>query len=428
MSPSVKYLLICWVCLFSFSIAAQNSRSELEKKRKEIQREIRETEKLITETRKNKSLSLSQLNMLNKKLEERKRLIGNIQSEIGLLNTSIKSSDERIKELETNLGRLKLNYGTLIRRAYMNRKQQSVMLLMLSSKDIHQATRRLYYLKTYNAYLREQASMIRGTQQELSGNLVRLRSDLSSKKVLLGSEEREKTELNQEKKEQELTVSALKKKEQKLRKDLAKKQSDARKVNAEIQRIIEREIARERENALAKAKVERAEARKKAEKAGKPAPVEPAPSAPELRVTPETRAISGRFEANKGRLPWPVDRGVITESFGAHPHPVLKNIVTLNNGIDIATGPAAGVKAIFDGEVSGVISIPGANQALIMKHGEYLTVYGNLEQVRVQRGDRLKAGQVLGTAAPGDTEGRGEAHLEIWKGKNKLNPAEWIAR
>jgi septal ring factor EnvC (AmiA/AmiB activator) len=428
MNRCVKIIVAGWLVLFCLPLNAQNTRGDLEKRRKLIQKEINETERLIRETRKNKTVSLSQLNMLSRKLEERKKLILTVQREISLLSTSIKSNDERIRELQANLDILREKYGRMVRLAYMNRKQQSVLLLVFSAKDVHQAARRLQYLKTYNAYLRAQAGLIKGTQEELSGNIARLTNDLNTKTALLGTEEREKQELSEEKKEQEQTVSELKKKEKTLRKDLAKKQADVRKVNAEIQRVIEREIAREREKAIAGAKAERAAARKKAEKAGKPEPVAPEPSAPEIRVTPEAKAISGRFEANRGRLPWPVDKGAITEGFGPHPHPVLKNIVTFNNGIDIATTSNAGVKAIFDGEVSGVISIPGANQALILKHGEYLSVYGNLETVRVKRGDRIKAGQLIGAAADGDTEGRGEAHLEIWKGKIKLNPSEWIAR
>ena len=419
-------VLFTWLFVVSpVLLWAQGSKKELENKRKQIQKEIRETEQLIADTRKSKKLSIGQLKMLNRKLGERKKLIANIQQEVGMLNTSIQGKDERVKALQGNLELLKETYARMVRRAYMNRKQQSVMLLVLSSNDIHQATRRLYYLKKYNAYLREQANMIRSTQDELNDNIAVLKTDLSNKNQLLGSEEREKKALNIEKTEQEKAVSELKKKENALRKDLARKQADAKKVNAAIQSIIEREIALERERALAKAKAEKAKSPGTAAKApGKTAE----PESSEIRVTPETRAMSGKFEANKGSLPWPVEKGVIQEGFGAHAHPVLKNIVTFNNGIDISTNLNAGVRTIFDGEVSGVISIPGANQAIIIKHGEYLTVYGNLDKVHVKRGDKVKARQVIGTAAAGDIENRGETHLEIWKGRNKLNPAEWIAR
>ncbi|MCB0820667.1 MAG: peptidoglycan DD-metalloendopeptidase family protein, partial [Bacteroidetes bacterium] len=165
--------------------------------------------------------------------------------------------------------------------------------------------------------------------------------------------------------------------------------------------------------------------RKKAIAEGKPVPAE---TESEYRVTPETKALSGKFEANKGKLPWPVSRGVITESFGTHAHPVLKGITTNNNGIDIATSAGATVKAIFDGEVTGVISIPGSNRAVIIKHGEYLSVYSNLASVSVSKGDKVSTGSSVGVADSDGDSGKGEAHLEIWKGKAKLNPEDWIAR
>jgi murein DD-endopeptidase MepM/ murein hydrolase activator NlpD len=144
-------------------------------------------------------------------------------------------------------------------------------------------------------------------------------------------------------------------------------------------------------------------------------------------MTPETAALSGKFEANRGKLPWPVDKGAITETFGTHAHPVLKGITTYNNGIDIATSKNAPVKAIYEGEVMGVVSIPGSGDAILIKHGEYLTVYSNLGRVTVEKGQKVKTGTVIGNAGEND-EGVTEAHLEIWKGKTKLNPALWIAR
>ena len=232
--------------------------------------------------------------------------------------------------------------------------------------------------------------------------------------------------MNIEKKEQEETLSVLKKKEKTLKKDLEKKRADARKLDGSIQRVIEREIAKERSRAEAKSKAKSEAERKKAVSAGKPVPE--TPKEPEMRVTTETRALSGKFESNKGRLPWPVDRGVISESFGTHPHPVLKGISTNNNGINISTSAGASVKSIFAGEVSGVISIPGANMAIIIKHGEYLTVYSNLASASVSKGQKVSARQSIGVADRDDSGNKSEAHLEIWKGKTKLNPADWISR
>jgi septal ring factor EnvC (AmiA/AmiB activator) len=268
--------------------------------------------------------------------------------------------------------------------------------------------------------------MLQQTGKELSEKQKELKINLSQKRDLLGAEEKQEKELSKEKTEQQTTLNNLSKKEKKLKKDLDKKIKEKKSLDREIQKIIEREIALERERARAKAKAEAEAARKKAIAEGKPVPAATPES--EFKITPETKALSGKFEANKGKLPWPVSRGVITESFGTHPHPVLKGIVTNNNGIDIATTPGAPVKAIFDGVVTGVISIPGSNRALILKHGEYLTVYSNLSSVSVNKGDKVNAGDAIGIADVGDDSDKGEAHLEIWKGKTRLNPQEWIAR
>ena len=427
MFRATKYFLIVLIIFGSGLHAyAQTNRSELERRKKALQKEIEITNKLISETKKNKKLSLSQLKILNKKLEDRKRLINTIQQEVNMLSSSIQSDGEKIMELQSELNRLKTSYGKLIRQAYLTRNQESALMLLFSAKDFQQSYKRLYYLRKYNSYRREQALLIEETQRELDGRMKQFKTDLSTKRDLLGSEEREKSELNIEKKEQEQTLSVLKKQEKTLKKDLEKKRADARKLDGLIQRVIEREIAKERSRAEAKSKAKSEADRKKAVSKGKPVPV--TPKEPEMRVTTETRELSGKFESNKGRLPWPVDRGVISESFGTHPHPVLKGISTNNNGINISTNVGASVKAIFAGEISGVISIPGANMAIIIKHGEYLTVYSNLASASVAKGQKVSSGQSIGIADRDDSGNKSEAHLEIWKGKTKLNPADWISR
>lgn len=410
--------------LLSVSGYGQTSRSDLEKKKKRLQKEIEQTNQLINETRKNKTATLEQLQVLNRKLTERKKLIRVIQDEMHLINSSISNTSGRISELEGDLGRLKSSYGKLIRQAFLNRNKESVLMMLYSAQDVQQAYKRLFYLRKYNSYRREQADMIRAASEELSAKRKQLRTDLSMKRDLLGSEEKEQRVLSVEKKEQEATVSTLSKKEKKLKKDLEKKRADSKKLSKEIQKVIEREIAKERERALKESRAKAEAERKKAVAEGRPVPV----AETEMKVSPETRALSGKFEANKGRLPWPVERGVITESFGVHPHPVLKGISTNNNGIDIATPSGASVKAIYEGVVTGVISIPGSNLAVILKHGEYLTVYSNLATVSVSKGDKVSTGQVIGKADDSSDDGKGEAHLEIWKGKIKLDPATWIAR
>ena len=416
--------LVIAFLLLGFTVFGQSSKSELEKRKKALQEEIKQTNQLILETRKNKKSSVTQLKALNAKLANRMKLIGAIQGEINQLSSTITSNAQRIGELNSDLNQLKQTYARLVKRAFMNRNQRSALLLVFSAHSIQQAYKRLYYLKTYSVYRKKQASLLESTRNELDGKLVVLKKDLDTKQVLLGSEQEEKTELSKEKKEQEKALSDLKKKEKSLKKELESKESRKRKLDSEIRKVIEREIARERERAaksVSKATAPKPKSEAVEPKGGKPKP------APELRITPETAALSGKFEANKGRLPWPVDKGVISETFGTHPHPVLKGISTYNNGVDIATSRGAKVKSIFEGEVMGVVAIPGAGSAIILKHGTYLSVYGNLATVSVSKGQKVKTGAALGTTGEND-EGQPEAHLEIWQGKTKLNPTAWIAR
>ncbi len=422
MNRCVRFLLVLLTSLMV--IPVQGQKENLEQRKKALQEEIRQTNQLISETRKNKNASLTQLKALNKKLQDRMRLIGAIQQEINGLSSTISQNSQRIGELQRDLERIRASYAKLVRRAYMTRNQQSALLLVFSASTIQQAYKRLYYLKSYASFRKEQARQIQASQQELDGKVRVLRTDLNTKQQLLGSEVEEKKELSKEKQEREKTVATLSKKEKALRKELSRKEAASKKLDAEIRKVIEREIARER----AAVKAKETASRKSGSTAAKPSAGTAAKTPePALKVSPETAALSGKFEANKGRLPWPVDKGAVTESFGTHPHPVLRGISTVNNGIDIGTTRNARVKAIYDGEVMGVVSIPGSGSAVILKHGEYLSVYSNLASVSVSKGDKLKTGSVIGTAGD-NNEGSPEAHLEIWKGKTKLNPALWIAR
>jgi septal ring factor EnvC (AmiA/AmiB activator) len=420
MNLSVKILLV--VLCFSGLLNAQKNKSELEKQKKALQAEIKETNQLIQETRKNKKASLTQLKALNQKLANRIALIGTIESEIEDLNSTIGVNTHRIADLQVDLERLKFTYARMVRRAYMNRNHRSALLLVFSSQSIQQVYKRLYYLKTYSVYRKEQARRLESTRMQLDGQMQSLQVNLNSKRNLLDSEQVQKNELSQEKKDQEIEINALKKKEQTLKKTLAAKEATKKKLDAEIRKVIEREIARERTAAAKKKEKPKEKGTATASSNTKATPKETV-----LKVTPETAALSGKFEANKGKLPWPVEKGVITETFGNHAHPVLKGITTNNNGIDIATSKDARVKSVYEGEVMGVVSIPGSGSAVLIKHGEYISVYSNLKSTSVAKGQKVKTGQALGTAGENE-DGVPEAHFEIWKEKTKLNPASWLAR
>jgi septal ring factor EnvC (AmiA/AmiB activator) len=420
---------------------AQNKK-ELEKKKSQLQSEIKLTNQLLNETKKNKRLSLNQLVTLNKKINVREELINTIGSEINLLGNQISDNQQRINYLQKELEQLKKEYASMIYHAHKNQSNYDKMMFVFSAEDFNQAFKRLKYFQQYGEYRKNQAALIDSTRKKIYNQNKELEVKKEDKNKLLLNEEEEKQELTKEKKEKEKVLTQLQTKEKQLKKELAKKQSDANKLNAAIKKIIDdelkkareeaREAARlkkkkEKEAAAAAAKIENKNitASKSTKEIEKEAEIEAEVETVELKLTPEAQKLSNNFAANKSKLPWPVAEGIISSSFGEHDHPVLKGIKVKNNGIDISTKNSASTRAVFDGVVSGVISIPGAGKAVIIRHGEYLTVYSNLASVNVGKGDKVKTKQQIGVVLDGDEE-RSEMHFEIWKGSVLLNPAQWI--
>jgi len=304
------------------------------------------------------------------------------------------------------LEELKASYARMVQFAYRSKNSHDRMMFLFSAKDFNQAYLRLKYLQQYSRHRQLQAQKILETKEELQEKILELEQKRKEQQKLLAAQAVEMQNLQKEKDAQNQTVSSLKKKEKELMANL----KEMEKVRTEIQRSIDRMIAEERRKA--------AEA---ARKAGKPV-------SPEPGFTPEETALSENFFQNKGKLPWPSERGVITGTFGEHPHPVLPGIKVKNDGVNIATNQGANARAIFKGTVSGVVSIPGAQQAVIIRHGEYLTVYSNLSEVFVKNGQQVNTLQNIGTISTNSRESKTEIHFQIRKGNTILNPADWLAR
>jgi septal ring factor EnvC (AmiA/AmiB activator) len=427
-------ILLC----FALELSAQ-SKKELEKKKSQLQSEIKVTNQLLNETKKNKRISLNQLVTLNKKIGMREELINTIGSEINLLGNQINDNQQRIYHLQAELDKLKKEYASMIYYAYKNQSNYDKLMFVFSAQDFNQAFKRLKYFQQYSDFRKNQAALIDSTKKKIFEQNEQLQEKKQDKNKLLLNEEDEKQTLTKEKQEKEKVLTQLQSKEKQLKKELAKKQSDANKLNAAIKKIIDDELKRVREEAReaakAKRKKEKEAALAAAKKDNKPVvtktekeeerETEKEVEAAELKLTPEAQKLSNSFAANKSKLPWPVAEGIISSSFGEHEHPVLKGIKVKNNGIDISTKNAAATRAVFDGVVTGVINIPGAGKAVIIRHGEYLTVYSNLASVSVNKGDKVKTKQQIGVVLDGEEE-RSEMHFEIWKGSILLNPAQWI--
>jgi septal ring factor EnvC (AmiA/AmiB activator) len=279
-------------------------------------------------------------------------------------------------------------------------------MFVFSSKDFNQAYKRLKYLEQYNAFRRKQAMEIQAAQDQLTKTLLELENAKKEKESLIDDTKQEAQLLSLEKNVQNKIFTTLKQKEDELKKKLEQQKLADEKLLAAINAIIAEE---------AKLSAERNKTKN------------PKSTTNVFELTPEEKLISDKFEANQGRLPWPTETGVITDSYGEHEHPVLKGIKVKNDGVTISTSTGAYARSIFDGEVSRVISIPGKNKAVIIRHGEYLTVYANLIYVVVNKGDKVKAKQTIGTVfTDQDEDNKTTVDIQIWKGTTKLNPELWL--
>ena len=411
-----KYAILWLALLLVGTPSFSQSKKELEKKRSSLQKEIEDTGKELEKTNKIKTGSLNQLSTLNKQIKKRTELIGVINSEITTLDGRIDESNSNITTLQQKMNQLKQEYAGTIRYAYRNRSTSDIMMFLFSSADFYQAFKRVLFLRQYAEFRKKQRDEIVRTQNALTNNIHDLEDKKTSKEKLLTNKEKEKRTLTEDKQMQEKIVSNMTKREKKLRSDLKEKQKAAEKLSRAIEALIKKEMEA---------------ARKKAELASKKKGVKPeAKKVTEASVftsTPELKKLSVGFENNKGRLPWPVEQGVITGYYGRHQHPLWKDVYTNNNGIDISTSKNASARSIFDGKVSSIVSIPGAGKAVIIRHGEFLTVYSNLSEVFVKTGDDITTRQRIGSVITDTEEEKTELHLEIWRGSTRLDPSDWIA-
>jgi septal ring factor EnvC (AmiA/AmiB activator) len=416
LSKKSLFLAVIFSMLLGISnlYAQSQTKEDLQKKKQQLANEIAQTSKILKETQKNKKATLAQLDALRKQILMRERLINTISSEIKNLDGQIGNTNSEIDQLQAELEQLKKEYAAMIRFAFRNQSSYNKLMFVFAAQNFNQAYKRLKYLQQFSEYRQRQAKYIEEAQRKLEIKRQELEVNKKEKNGLLIEEQVEKVILGKEKSEQEKMAKQLSAKESTLRKQLQAKQAQSRKLDNQIQAIIKKEIeaARKKAEAEAKAKGQTVSGDKN--------------SSSNLTLTPEAKALSNQFNANRGKLPWPVEKGTIMEYFGTHEHPQLKGVMIQNNGIDIKTSTGASARAIFNGTVSGVIQIPGGLNAVLVRHGEYTTVYSNLKSVNVKMGQNVSTKQSIGTVATEDNIASME--LQIWKGINKLNPTEWLAR
>jgi septal ring factor EnvC (AmiA/AmiB activator) len=399
---------LIFILLFILFPVAQNSFQNKEKlldKKKQIESEITYYKQLLNDTKKSKEASLSQLNLIKSQINKREELIAEINSEVRKLDNEIEKNNGIVEKQNLTLNILKDEYARMIYYSYFkNRNSIGRMLLIFSAKDFNQAYQRLKYFEEFNEYRAKQFELINSTKANISQKNLELLNQKKSKAELLESNVVEMTKLDSEKSEKDKLLKQLKSKESELAKSLKQKQTEARRLQAKIESVINDEIKKS---------------------AGKTNIKVTNTTTIKSVLTTEEKNLSDNFASNKGKLPWPLETGVVVSSYGEHPHPDLPGIKIKNNGVDIAT-KSSEVKAVFNGIVSSVVAITNNNKAVIIRHGDYFTVYTNLETVYVSKNDKVATRQSLGKLY--SDEGKTELHFEIWQGKILVNPLEWLGR
>ncbi len=395
----LKYIFFPLSMFLTFSAVGQ-SLDELRKQKEKTASEIEYINDLLKETNSNAKASLNRLAVLERQIKLQDGLINNITGEIGYLDVSIQQNLKRIDSLSLNLQSVKNRYASMIRYADRNQDNNNQLLFLLSSQDFNQAYKRFIYLRQYADYRRKQAERIVKYKNLITDQLGEFNIRKEEKHSLLVSKVNQTKIIERQKKRQNAVYSELQQKE----KDLKKKLENQRKAELRLQQEIERVITD------AAKKVDRKSSKEK-----------------NFALTTEEKALSGDFSNNRGRFPWPVQRGLITDHFGEHPHAILKYVVMRNAGVDITTQVNATARAIFKGEVTKVVAIPGGNMAVIIRHGNYLTVYSNLSDVFVKAGQQVEIKEEIGRIFTDESDdNKTILKFQLWHENTKLNPEDWL--
>lgn len=414
-------ILLGWT---SYAIGQNSARvRELEQQRKEALADIKRTSLLLDQTQKTTKDYLQRLNLLSQRILSRKKVISLLGQEIAAIDEQTEGMEKQIRRLEGELKEKQQNYGKSVRSMYRRHSSQDKLLFILSADNFAQSLRRLRYLREYAAWQKKLAVDITDKQAEITQKRNELIQTRKEKLALRSEQEQEQRKLQTEEANQQKEVKELNKKKSELQAQLRKKQKQAQ----QLDRMIEQQIAKEIAEAEAKARAER-ERLAKANK-GKATGVErKADVKGGYAMTKVERALSANFAGNRGRLPYPVSGShTIVASFGEQQHEELKYVRTNNNGIDILTSPGADARAVFNGEVTRIFVVPGFNNSVIVRHGNYLTVYSNLSQVYVKAGDKVSTRQAIGKIFTDTEDGNSTIlHFQLWKEKTKLNPEPWL--
>jgi murein hydrolase activator len=421
--------LFLLISLTTVSVSAQiDKQKELEEKRQAILEEIKQINSLLFKTKKEEKSVLSQVEDLNQRIAASENLIRVTNQQANLLTRNINDNIEKISTLREELKVMKADYAEMVRKSYKSKNQQSRIMFLLSSQNFLQAYKRVQYMKQYAKFRKKQGEGIKAKTEELQKLNADLIEQKKTKQKLIAENEVAKSQLTEERKNQQALVATLKKDESKFASQIRTKQKQADEIDRQIDALIKaaieeaNRIAREKALAEEKAKGNTTTSTSTKNVITKPAKTE------EFALTAEEKTLAASFTNNKGKLPWPVEKGMVVKSFGTHQHPQFPNVTTNSSGVEIATADNEQVRSIFEGQVMAIQIIKGANKVVFIQHGDYISVYSNLATVSVKKGDKVSTKQTIGTVAKSPTEGRTVLKFYIYQNKTKINPADWIYR
>jgi septal ring factor EnvC (AmiA/AmiB activator) len=408
MNTFFKYIFLS-ICCFTISVsnAQPDKQKELENSRIKIIQEIEKINALLFKTSGQKKSLLTQVEDISQRISVQENLIKVTNQQANLLTRNINDNLQKIEQLRDELRELKDDYAAMISKSYKSKSQQSRIMFLFSSENFLQAYKRLQYMKQYARQRKKQGEGIKEKASLLQQLNMDLIAQKKKKKVLIVENEQAKSELQKEKKDQEILVASLRKDEGKFSSQIKKKERQAAAIEKKIEKLIKEAIAKSNREAAKKAS-------KKATKSKT------------LALTPEAKLLAASFTSNKGKLIWPVQRGIVSQSFGSHRHPQFPNVTTNNNGVEITTEANAKARAVFDGQVMQIQQIKGANQAVFIRHGNYITIYGNLATVSVKKGDKVSSKQNIGTIYKNPLNEKTILKFYLYKNSLKMNPADWI--
>lgn len=412
-------LMLVILILTGNDIYGQSSaRKKLESQRKGIENEIINLNSALKEVTNNRKEALRRAIILGATIQKREELIGTIQKEVDLLDQRIEGAQNQMNRLNGELVTLKSDYARMVSAAWINRGKFNRLMFLLSAQSFNQAYLRLKYFQQYGEFRREQARLIVATNDSIMIQKRQLSNLRLQRQGSLVKLDNEKKNLVNERSEQETNAIKLAGRQEEIKRDIARKKAAERELKEGIEKMIAEEIR------LANAK--KAKSTKKRISNDKNKTTAPSKS-DVFELTPEEKLLSQNFAGNRGRLPWPVEKGYVSEPFGEHAHPIVKSIRTRNNGVNIASPKNTECRAVFEGVVTRVMSIPGYNSVVIIRHGNYLSVYSNLSEVYVSQGSKVSNRQTLGRVATAENGVETDLHFEIWDGKTQINPMFWLS-